>query len=173
MVFEAITRVPQKQVFSVQSSGLQDCPSTDPSTFKAKHKHFASAPLQLLNCYAFHSLACVGTFPELKRCYRPNCHSNLSDVLTSKIPTNTYCFSPPRCGTSTLNHFSAADFWVSHRLTAESARTFHSTPPANCMARKVLPDAPVVSMCRYTTVQHLCTSNLCQPSSGSNCKTHF
>lgn len=167
------TCVPQKQVFSGQSFGFHDCPSTVSSTFRAKHKYFASAPLQSLNCYAFHSIACVGTFPELKRYYRPNSHSHLSEVLISKIPTNTYCFSPPGCGTSTSIHFSAADFWVLCFLTAESARTSHSAPPADCMARKVLPDAPVVSMCRHTTVQHLCASNLYQPSSGTNCKTDF
>lgn len=142
------------------------------SDFRAKHEDFASALLQLLNCYAFHFIACVDTFPELKRCYRPTSHSNLAEVLISKIPMKTY-FSPPRCGTSTLLHRSVANFWVLHFLLAEGARTFCSFLPADCTARKVLPNAPVVSMGRYTTVRHLCTSNRYQPSSGSNWKTDF
>ena len=161
------------RVFSGQSFGFQDCSSTDPSAFRAKHKHFASALLRFLNCYAFHSIACIGTFPELKRCQRPSSHPNLTEVLISKILTNIYCFSPPRSGISTLIHHSAADCWVWHLLLAEGARKFCSFLPADCTARNILPNAPVVGMGGYTTVWHLCTSNLYQLSSGSNWKTDF
>lgn len=51
--------------FSRENLGFQDCPSTDSSTSKAKHKHFAAALLHLLSYYTFHCIACVGTFPKL------------------------------------------------------------------------------------------------------------
>lgn len=123
--FPPYTRAPQKwESFLDKALDFTTAQEWNASYFRAKHEDFASALLQLLNCYTFHFIACVGTFPELKRCYRPNSQSNLTEVLISKIPTNTYCFSPPRCGTSTLLYHSVANFWVLRFLLAEVPEHF-------------------------------------------------
>lgn len=77
-------------VFSGENLAFQDCPSTDPSTSKAKHKHFAAA---LLAVTLFTVLLVLVPFLNNKAA-RSQISVPISQKFSLPKNSNTYCFSP-------------------------------------------------------------------------------
>lgn len=115
-------------LFSGKNLGFQDCPSTDPSASRAKHKHFS---LLLFSSYLavtlFTVLLVLVPFLnyEAARSFFPSHRSSHFQTPNKHL----YCFSPPGCSTSTLIHHPTDDSWALCLCFACSARTFCSLQP--------------------------------------------